>query len=107
MNFIINPDYKKFYSIYKKLPGIVSIILAVLVFAWSIVDVSVFSYSGYYSSYYGVMQIESLFLALIIWWAIGAVLCAATWFFSALFVSATVARTDATIEINKKLAEND
>ena len=104
---VLNPDYQKLYGIYKKLPGILAIIIMSLVFIWSIVDVSVFveeSYSRYSGSttYYGVMYLESAFLAMFIWWAIGAVLAASTWFFSALSVSATVARTDAIIELNNK-----
>ena len=103
---ILNPNYKKFYSLYRKLPGIASITLAVLVFVWSIVDLAVFSYNGRYGSYYGVMALDSAILALIIWWAIGAVLFFATWFFSSLVVSANIAKTDAILEINERL-KND
>ena len=53
------------------------------------------------------MELDSAGLALIIWWAIGAVLSFATWFFSALTVSATIARTDAVIEINNKITKAD
>ena len=99
---VINPDYQKLYGIYKKLPGILAIIIMSLVFIWSIVDVSVFVESYYRKTYYGVMYLESAFLAMFIWWVIGAVVAASTWFFSALSVSATVARTDAVIELNNK-----
>ena len=100
---MMKPNYNKFYEFYKKLPGILTVIVIVLVLAWSIVDVAVFSYR----SYYGVMALDSLGLALIIWWAIGAVLAYATWFFSVLTISATVARTDAVIEINNKMTTTD
>lgn len=109
-NKLLNPDYKKFYGIYKKLPGILAIIIAALFFIWSIVDLAAFSYvSDYYPEYnsYGVMNLDSGFLVLLIWWISGAITTAATWFFSVLVVSATVARTDATIEINQKLQNNN
>lgn len=101
-----DPNYDKFYRIFKKIPKILAIVVAALVFIWSIVDVAVFSYSGYYyQPYYGVMHLPSWFLALFIWWIIGAVLALLTYFFSALPVSATVVRTDAVLEINAKVKE--
>ena len=100
---ILNPDYKKYYGTYKQLPGILAILIGVLTLIWSIVDVAAFSYEGRYSVYYGIMGLKSLVLTLLIWWAIGAVLAVGTWFFSTLAVSATVARTDAIIEINDKI----
>lgn len=93
-----DPDYNKFYRIFKKLPKILAIIIAALVFIWSIVDVSIFN--GYY---YGVMQLKSCFLVLLIWWLIGAVLAFATYFFSAMHVSAIVLRTDAMLELKEKV----
>ena len=111
---LLNPDYKKFYGIYKKLPGILAIIIAALFFIWSIVDLSVFSddggfYGGYFHSpSYGIMELESPILVLLIWWISGAITTACTWFFSVLVVSATVARTDAAIELNQKInSKND
>lgn len=98
--FMKDPNYDKFYRIFKKLPKILAIIIAALVFIWSIVDVSIFN--GYY---YGVMQLKSCFLVLLIWWLIGAVLAFATYFFSAMHVSAIVLRTDAVLEINAKVKE--
>lgn len=100
-----DPDYTKFYRIFKKLPKILAIIIAALVFIWSIVDVAVFSHDGYYNTYYGVMRLGSCLLVLLIWWLIGAVLAFATYFFSALPVSATVVRTDALLELNAKVKE--
>lgn len=93
-----DPNYDKFYRIFKKLPKILAIIIAALVFIWSIVDVSIFN--GYY---YGVMQLKSCFLVLLIWWLIGAVLAFATYFFSAMHVSAIVLRTDAMLELKEKV----
>jgi hypothetical protein len=102
-------DYKKTYNnVFRKLPKILAITIAVLVFIWSIVDVSVFSsVSRYYGSHYGVLGLGSWPLALIIWWAIGAVVSFATWFFTAVGISATVVRTDAIVEINEKLANRE
>ena len=99
---MLDPNYTALYRLYRKLPTILALTIAGLMFIWSIVDVSVFSY-GYYETYYGVMGLESLFLALIIWWAIGGVLCAATYVFSALTISPTIARTDAILEMNEKM----
>ncbi len=107
---LLNPDYKKYYGLYKKLPGILAIAIAVLFFIWSIVDLAAFSYvshSWLYGSKYGIMGLPSWFLVLLIWWIIGAITAACTWFFSAIAVSATVARTDAAIEINNKIHETN
>lgn len=100
-----DPNYDKFYRIFKKLPKILAIVVAILVFIWSIVDVAVFSYDGYYDTYYGVMRLGSCFLVLLIWWLIGAVSALLTYFFSALPVAATVVRTDAVLELNAKVKE--
>ena len=94
-------NYKKFYSLYRLLPLILAATVFFLMLVWSIVDISVFKY-GRYTVYHGVMQLESAFLCLIIWWLIGIVLAAATWFFSALAVSPTIIRTDAVIEMNER-----
>lgn len=104
-----NPDYNKFYKIYKKLPKILAVVVALLMWIWSIIDVTCFIYqsNSYYSTviYYGVMRFTSRFPALLIWWLIGAVLAFATYFFSAMHVSAIVLRTDAVLEINAKVKE--
>ena len=98
------PDYQNFYNYYRKLPTICSILLGILVFVWSIVDVSLFSYtSRYYGSSYGIMGLDSVAIVLFIWWAIGAVLCVLTYFFMSLAISPTIVQTDAVLEINKKL----
>lgn len=109
-NKLLNPDYKKFYNLYKKLPGILAIVIAALFFIWSIVDLAAFSYvSDYYPQYnsYGIMDLDSGLLVLLIWWVIGAIVTSCTWFFSVLVVSATVARTDAIIAINEKTHEHE
>lgn len=103
------PNYKIFYKIYKKLPKILAVVVALLMWIWSIIDVTCFIYqsNSYYSTviYYGVMRFTSRFPALLIWWLIGAVLAFATYFFSAMHVSAIVLRTDAVLEINAKVKE--
>lgn len=104
------PNYKIFYKIYKKLPKILAVVVALLMWIWSIIDVTCFIYqsNSYYSTviYYGVMRFTSRFPALLIWWLIGAVLAFATYFFSAMHVSAIVLRTDAVLEINAKVKES-
>ena len=104
MNFI-NPDYKKFYSIYRKLPAICSIIHAIIVYVWGIVDIAVFSYKSQDSNayHYGIMGLKSAFLVIVIWWIIGTISSIIIWFFSTLKVSPTIARTDATLEILKNI----
>lgn len=108
LNKILNPNYKKAYIIYKKLPAIVTIVLAALFFIWSIVDVIVFSDIQFVEKYsvYGVMELSSPILVFIIWWAIAAVVCCLTWFFSTLTVSANVVKIDSVIEIKKSLKNN-
>ena len=108
MKNLPNPNYKRFYEIYKKMPAIISIILASLVFIWSIVDVAAFSYRGsYYQRYYGIMHLDTPFLAMFIWWLIGAVLVFAAYFFTVLPISATVVRTDAILEIKEKIGNTN
>ena len=92
-------NYKKFYAIYKKLPVISSIGCLLLFFVWSILDVFVIGYPFGY----GMMHQDTIFFALIIWWVIGGIVAFATYFGEAILISATVLRTDATIEINEKL----
>lgn len=108
LNKLLNPNYKKAYSIYKKMPGIVTIILAAFFFIWSIVDVIVFSDIKFVKEYsvYGVMGVSSPILVFIIWWAIAAVVCSLTWFFSTLTVSANVVKIDSVIEIKESLKNN-
>jgi uncharacterized membrane protein len=104
MNFI-DPDYKKFYSIYKKLPAICSIVHAIIVCVWGIVDIAVFSYKSPDSNvyHYGIMGLKSAFLVIVIWWMIGIISSIIIWFFSTLKVSATITRTDAALEILKNM----
>ena len=101
---LLNPNYKKLYALYKKLPCIASITMSFLIFAWSIIDVSVFSNSRYHD--YGIMELDAAILPLLIWWGIGVVMFFATWFFTSLIISATVTRTDAIIEIQEHLKNN-
>ena len=104
-----------FYLLYKKLPVILAISIAILTLIWSIIDIIIFqetsagySYLGYYYdyTYYGIMGLDSAFLALVIWWGIGAVLTCATWFFSALTISTNIVKTDILLEMNNKLDQN-
>jgi hypothetical protein len=107
---MMNPDYERFYTLYKKMPGILAYTTIIMTVIWSIVDVSIFqtSYGSYFNRYtcYGIMELESALLAMLVWWAIGAVLAGIAWFFSALSVSATVRRTDAVVAIKEKLQQN-
>lgn len=86
--------YEKMYGFYKKLPKILAIVIAVLFFIWSIVDVSVFV-NG---SYYGVMLLPSPLLGMLIWWLIGALISYCSYLISSIVISPTVLRTDAVIE---------
>ena len=96
-------NYKKFYKVYRKLPVISTIILALSFFAWSILDV----FGIPYQFGYGMFEQTYAILALIIWWVIGLVNCLLTYVITAIAISATVLRTDATIEINEKLNDKN
>lgn len=107
MSKFINQDYKDLYKTYKKMPVIASVIVAVLMFVWSIVDVSAFQYTTgryyAYETYYGVMRIKSAFAVLVIWWAIGAFIAIFTNLLCSLAISPIVVQTDALLEIKSKL----
>ena len=67
---------------------------------WSFVDIFVFKHlDGYH---YGIMQLPSPILSILIWWVIGIVHSIAIWFLLSLTISPTVVRTDAVIEINER-----
>jgi hypothetical protein len=85
-------DHEKWFDFFVKLPKILTIVTAVLMFVWSIVDPSVFYYDGGWgeSSSYGVMQCQTFFGAMIIWWIIGAIDCALTYAITKLCVSYSV-----------------
>ena len=113
MSFM-NPNYLKSYNLYKKMPAFLTIAVAILSFVWSIINVTLLKVEvdyyydrweevGVYTYEYGILGLESAFPTLLIWWAIGAVLCAATWFFACLSVSPVIARTDAVISLNRKV----
>lgn len=89
--------YKKMFVVYKTIPLILATALGILAFAWSIVDVSAFSYvNSFYpnSSYYGILHCSSLVFALFIWWIIGAALVFASFFISSIMLSPTILRTE-------------
>ena len=83
---------EKWFNFYVKLPKIVAMITAVLFFIWGIVDAVAFKqpiYTYYTYPYYrteivgysyGVMCLPNAFLSLLVWWAIGAAVCASTYF---------------------------
>ena len=66
-DFTMEKDYQKHYETYRKLPKILGIVIAILYFIWSIVDVSVFQSSRRWTTYYGIMYIPNAFLAMLIW----------------------------------------
>lgn len=84
-----DPDYTKFYRIFKKLPKILAIINIILFFIAAIVLASIY-------------DMPSL---IIVGWLIGAIYTLIAYFFSVLLVAATVVRTDAVLEINAKVKE--
>lgn len=74
---------KKYFRFYEKAPLIITILLGVLFFVWSIVDPAVIQEkAGYfgYSVYYGVFHLESAGLVWFLWVLIGSVVCVATYF---------------------------
>ena len=73
------------FALYIKLPKIVTIIIGVFIFIWSIIDPSVFStvegsIYGEDLSTYGIMGAGSFFGAMVIWWLIGCALCGIVYF---------------------------
>ncbi|MBR2650776.1 MAG: hypothetical protein IKD45_03875 [Clostridia bacterium] len=82
-------SYRKLYEIFKKMPLINFISTMLLAFVWAIFD--------------AVAEITELgdlgVGAVFIWLIIGGVAAAIVSFFTALCISATVVRTDATLEI--------
>ena len=95
-------ENEKYFSFFTKLPKILTIALAVIFFIWSIVDPAVFQ-SSYLSSNYGIMQLNTFFGAMIIWWLIGAVVCVATYFLSKLAVSYKILHIYYLQEIKEKI----
>jgi hypothetical protein len=75
------PSNKTWYAIYKKLPEITAIVLAVLYFVWAIVDPIVFGdheewykpNGTYHEPEYGIFAFPSWFLAFLVWLLIGAI----------------------------------
>lgn len=94
--------YENNFEFYKKMPQIITIIQCILIFIWSIVDVAAFTKTTYskYSSEtsYGIMQVPSPFLALIIWWLIGAGLALLNYLLTTLIIAPTVLQTQAAVE---------
>lgn len=84
-----DPNYNKFYRIFKKLPKILAIINIILFFIAAIVLASIY-------------DMPSL---IIVGWLIGAIYTLIAYFLSVLLVAATVVRTDAVLEINAKVKE--
>ena len=85
----MNIDYKKAYNIYKKLPQISFVITMILALAWGIID---------WAAY--ITELAELgFGGLVIWLLAGTVLAAINLAFSAILISPTIVRTDATLAI--------
>lgn len=106
INFLLKPNYKKFYNILKKLPGIIAMAIVVASFIWSIVDVCVFSFESYYftyDSFYGIMQLSSPVLSILIWWVIGIVSATISWLICTLAITPTVVKLDAILKIEQKV----
>ncbi len=84
-----NLDYTGFYGIYKKLPFINFIATMVLSLVWGIIDWCEW-----------ITEIGELeFGGLIIWLLIGAVVGLINTFFTCIYTSPTIVRTDATVAI--------
>lgn len=97
-----NIENEKWFKFYEKLPMILFCVLATLCFIWSIIDVSVFQY-GYYSTSYGVMRLDSAFVALLIWWVIGVILSFATYIVAKIVCSYKIL----VIKYLKKISEKE
>lgn len=103
---VVYPSYRKFFKFYKKLPFVTSLIIAIAVVIWSIIDVAVFSHTEYYEPCYGIMRFNNPLWVLLVWWGIGAVASILNWLFSALIISPTVVRTNAVLEIEEHLTKD-
>ncbi len=95
-------ENEKWFKFYEKLPMFLLCVLATLCFIWSIIDVSVFQY-GYYSKSYGVMRLDSAFVALLIWWVIGAILSFVTYIVAKIVCSYKIL----VIKYLKKISEKE
>lgn len=71
-NIKIISSNEKFFKFYVYLPRISTIITAILVLIWSIVDPLTFRT---YNGYYGIMRLHSVVGCMIVWWAIGFFVC--------------------------------
>ncbi len=97
-------ENEKWFKFYTKLPMILAIVSAALVFIWSIVDVSVFHSSS--ASPYGVMRLPSAFLSMFIWWNIGAVNAWLTYVFTNLIVCYPVLQIYYLRKIGRKMKDD-
>ena len=96
-------SYERFYSIYRKLPIIVALVNLASTIIWSFIDIIIFKIPDNNGIYrYGVMQLPSPFLSVLVWWAIGIIYSIAIWFLLSIAMSATVVRTDAILEMNER-----
>ena len=75
---VVNEN-EKFFKFYVYLPLIIALITAASFLIWGIVDPIVFQHrdwGSYFSKYdyvYGVMEMDTFFGAMIVWWIIGIV----------------------------------
>lgn len=95
----------KWYAFYPKLPKIVLIATLVIFFIWGIIDPCVFGYEGgiYLSkvSYYGIMGLESGFVAWLIWQLIGGVVAFMNYVMLKLMLAPMVLQTECLKEIKE------
>jgi hypothetical protein len=96
--FSFDQDFKKFYRIFKVLPVISSIIVALSVFFVSFIDATRFIPNWGY----GIFGFDSALPVVIVWWLIGFASTILTWFFLTLLISPIVVSTDALVSIDKK-----
>ena len=90
-------DYEATYlNLYKKLPMINAIVAIALAIGWGILDCAV-----------GITGIGDMgFVGFLTWLGIGVPFAAIVGLFTMLFISATIVRTDAVLEIKRSL-KND
>ena len=96
----MNPNYKKFYKIYRKLPAIITIALAAVILIFSLV----FFFIGLDD--WNWKAIEA-FGFLIGTWVVGGIACGLTWFFYSLIYSISVVLVDSVMEIEGKLSSEN
>lgn len=81
-------DNEKWFKFYVKFPTIISVLTAVIFFLWGIIDPATIQFETVKyvgaeivkDKLYGLMAMNTFFGAMIVWWIIGAIVCAINFF---------------------------